>query len=202
MLETQSGSQESKGKNHHLSKVPFASDPTRPPSIMRPKCSHVSGSSSRVTSYQVTWPDCSCHVCAVRQMLALVARCESAAVAPGRWGPPSSYSASFSLNGECPFCVNELDCTPTNPVLTEHIDYPDVVLSDFHTRKPKEQHSDYSYESNTWERDKGCCDSFVYQNNHPSYRHNQTACDGYDPAGSRSEFLHAQSLACREGVLS
>ena len=202
MLETQRGS---KYHNHYcgnLADTPFTQTLTALISALFPEASDMGCSCSGVAGDQVAWADCAGDVGAFGEVLSLVAGSEDAAVTAGSWSSPSGYLATFGGYGQRPASVNELYGTPANLVLSQDVYDLYSVLTNLNPGKPKEQQRDSHYQCNTGQRDK--CDSkaLADKNYHPGKGHDDTACEGYDPAGSRSEYLHAKSLACLEEVLS
>ena len=202
MLETQRGS---KYQNHYcgnLADTPVTQNLTALISALFPEASDMGCSCSGVAGDKVAWADCAGDVGAFGEVLSLVAGSEDAAVTAGSWSSPSGYLATFGGYGQRPASVNELYGTPANLVLSQDVYDLYSVLTNLNPGKPKEQQRDSHYQCNTGQRDK--CDSkaLADKNYHPGKGHDDTACEGYDPAGSRSEYLHAKSLACLEEVLS
>ena len=202
MLETQRGRHYQNRNCGNLAKVPTTENLTALFSALLPEASDMSSSSSRVASDKVAWAHGAGDVGAFGEVLPLVTGSEDAAVASGSWSTPSGDLATFGGYGQRPASVNELYGTPANLVLSQDVYDLYSVLTNLNPGKPKEQQRDSHYQCNTGQRDK--CDSkaLADKNYHPGKGHDDTACEGYDPAGSRSEYLHAKSLACLEEVLS
>ena len=202
MLETQRGSEYQNHYCGNLADVPFTQNLTALISALFPEASYVGCSCSGVAGDQVAWPDCAGDVGAFGEVLTLVAGSEDAAVTAGSWSSPSGYLATFGGYGQCPASVNELYGTPANLVLSQDVYDLYSVFSDLNPGKPKEQQRESHYQCNAGQRDKCDSESLSDKNYHPGKGHDDTACEGYGPAGSRSEYLHAKSLACLEEVLS
>ena len=202
MLETQRGSEYQNHYCGNLADVPFTQNLTALILALFPEASDMGCSCSGVAGDKVAWADCAGDVGAFGEVLSLVAGSEDAAMTTGSWSSPSGYLATFGGYGQCPASVDELYGTPANLVLSQDVYDLDSVLTNLNPGKPKEQQRDSYYQCNTGQRDK--CDSkaLADKNYHPGKGHDDTACEGYDPAGSRSEYLHAKSLACLEEVLS
>ena len=202
MLETQRGS---KYQNHYcgnLADAPITQNLTALIPALFPEASDMGCSCSGVAGDKVAWADCAGDVGAFGEVLSLVAGSEDAAVTAGSWSSPSGYLATFGGYGQCPASVNELYGTPANLVLSQDVYDLDSVLTNLNSGKPKEQQRDSHYQCNTGQRDKCDCESLAEKNYNPGKCHDDTACESYGPAGSRSEYLHAKSLACLEEVLS
>ena len=202
MLETQRGS---KYQNHYcgnLADAPITQNLIALIPALFPEASYVGCSCSGVAGYKVAWADCAGDVGAFGEVLSLVAGSEDAAVTAGSWSSPSGYLATFGGYSQCPASVDELYGTPANLVLSQDVYDPYSVISYLNPGKPKEQQRDSHYQCDAGQRDKCDSEALADKNYHPGKGHNDTACEGYGPAGSRSEYLHAKSLACLEEVLS
>ena len=202
MLETQRGSEYQNHYCGNLADVPFTQNLTALISALFPEASYVGCSCSGVAGDKVAWADCAGDVGAFGEVLSLVAGSEDAAVTAGSWSSPSGYLATFGGYGQCPASVNELYGTPANLVLSQDVYDLDSVFSDLNPGKPKEQQRDSHYQCNAGQRDKCDSESLAEKYYKPGKGHDDNACEGYGPAGSRSEYLHAKSLACLEEVLS
>ena len=202
MLETQRGSEYQNYYCGNLADVPFTQNLTTLISALFPEASYVGCSCSGVAGDKVAWADCAGDVGAFGEVLTLVAGSEDAAVTAGSWSSPSGYLATFGGYGQCPASVNELYGTPANLVLSQDVYDLDSVLTNLNSGKPKEQQRDSYYQCDAGQRYKCDSESLADKNYNPGKGHDDTACEGYGPAGSRSEYLHAKSLACLEEVLS
>ena len=202
MLETQRGSEYQNHYCGNLADVPFTQNLTALISALFPEASYVGCSCSGVAGDKVAWADCAGDVGAFGEVLSLVAGSEDAAVTAGSWSSPSGYFATFGGYGQCPASVNELYGTPANLVLSQDVYDLYSVFSDLNPGKPKEQQRDSHYQCDAGQRDKCDSESLADKNYNPGKGHDDTACEGYGPAGSGSEYLHAKSLACLEEVLS
>ena len=202
MLETQRGSEYQNHYCGNLADAPFTLNLTALIPPLFPEASDVGCSCSGVAGDQVAWADCAGDVGAFGEVLSLVAGSEDAAVTAGSWSSPSGYLATFGGYGQCPASVDELYGTPADLVLSQDVYDPYSVFSYLNPGKPKEQQRDSHYQCDAGQRDKCDSEALADKNYHPCKGHNDKACEGYGPAGSRSEYLHAKSLACLEEVLS
>ena len=202
MLETQRGSEYQNYYCGNLADVPFTQNLTALISALFPEATDVGCSCSGVAGDKVAWADCAGDVGAFGEVLSLVAGSKDAAVTAGSWSSPSGYLATFGCYGQCPASVNELNGTPANLVLSQDVYDLDSVLSYLNPGKPKEQQRDSHYQCDAGQGDKCDCEALADKNYKPGQGHDDTACEGYGPAGSGSEYLHAKSLACLEEVLS
>ena len=202
MLETQRGSEYQNYYCGNLADVPFTQNLTTLISALFPEASYVGCSCSGVAGDKVAWADCAGDVGAFGEVLTLVAGSEDAAVTAGSWSSPSGYLATFGGYGQCPASVDELYGTPANLVFSQDVYDLDSVLTNLNSGKPKEQQRDSHYQCDAGQRYKCDSESLADKNYNPGKGHDDTACEGYGPAGSGSEYLHAKSLACLEEVLS
>ena len=202
MLETQRGGEYQNYYCGNLADVPFTQNLTALIFALFPEASYVGCSCSGVAGDKVAWANCAGDVGAFGEVLSLVAGSEDAAVTAGSWSSPSGYLATFGGYGQCPASVNELYGTPANLVLSQDVYDLYSVLTNLNPGKPKEQQRDSYYQCDAGQRYKCYSESLADKNYNPGKGHDDTACEGYGPAGSGSEYLHAKSLACLEEVLS
>ena len=202
MLETQRGSEYQNGNYRNLANAPLTFDSGIQTASLLPESSDVSSCSSGVAANEISWSNGSGDVGALGEVLSLVAGGKDAAVATGSWSTPGSYLAFICGDSERPAGVDELYGTPADVVLPEDIDNLYALFAHFNPGKPKEQQGAHRYESHSWQGYKRDCEPFAYQNHEPGESHDDDARKSYGPAGSRSEYLHAKSLACLGEVLS
>ena len=202
MLETQGRQQNQDYKQGNFREAQLAGYFGLAISPLLPKSADVSCSCTGVARNQIARPNSAGDVGAVGKMLSLVAGGEDAAVTSGSRCTPSSDLAFFGNYCKCPSGVNELYGSPADLMLSKDIYNPYAILANLHPGKPKEQKRSGDYQGYAGQRDKCCGKAFAGQNHHPRENHDDNARESYGPAGSRSEYLHAKSLACHREVLS
>ena len=202
MLETQRGGDYQNQKHNNLGSAPFACDAHSTISALLPKPSDVSCRCAGIACNQIARPYGSGEVCALGQVLPLVARGEYAAVTTWGWSTPCAHLSFFSDNDQGPTSIDELYCTPTDLVLPEDIHNSYAGIANLNSGKPKEQQRYCSNQSYAGKRNQGYGKPFSQENHTPGKAHDDAAGNGNGSAGSRSEYLHAMSLACRQEVLS
>ena len=202
MLETQRGSEYQGGYCRNLANAPLAFDSGNLVSMLLPEASDMGCSCSGVAANEISWSNGSGDVGAFGEVLSLVARGKDAAVATGSWSSPCSYFALVCGDCERPAGIDEFYGSPADFVLSEDIDNLYALFANFNPGKPKEQQGARRYQGHSWQGDKRDCESFANQNHEPGESHDDGARKSYGSAGSGTEYLHAKSLACYEGVLS
>ena len=202
MLETQRGGEYQSDYCRNLANAPLAFDGGNLVSTLLPESSDVGCGNSGVAANEISWSNGSRDVGAFGEVLPLVAGGKDAAVATRSWSTPGCYLAFICGNCERPAGVDELYGAPADGVLSEDIDNLYALFAHFNPGKPKEQQGAHRYESHSWQGYKRDCEPFAYQNHEPGESHDDDARKSYGPAGSRSEYLHAKSLACLREVLS